>query len=89
MAYRLRYEAIIDWVGPGMGPMSGNSAPQVGMAPAGGAQSLAFFNAQGGQNSGTFTSSDITTLLASMSSDLSTQMNAAITRVQGFASGTD
>ncbi len=89
MSYRLRYKATIDWVGPGMGPMSGNTAAQVGDAPAGGSQSLAFFNAQGGQNSLTFLSADITALLAAMSADLSTQMNAAIVRVQNFSTGTD
>lgn len=89
MAYRLRYEAIVDWVGPGQGPMSGNTAAQVGLGPAGGAQSLAFFNAQGAQNTLTFTGADITTLTNAMAADLAAQMNAAIARVQGFASGTD
>ena len=89
MSYRITYQVNVDWVGEGTGPMSGNTAAQVGMAPAGGAQRLSFFNAQGGQNSLTFQAADITALLAAMSTDLSTQMNAAISRVQGFASGTD
>lgn len=87
MPYRITYQVNVDWVGAGEGPMSGNTAAQVGMAPAGGAQRLSFFNAQGGQNSRTFASGDITTLLASMSTDLSTQMNAAIARVQAFSTG--
>jgi hypothetical protein len=89
MSYRITYKVNVDWVGPGSGPMSGSTAAQVGEAPSGGAQRLSFFNQQGGQNSQTFVAGDVTTLLAAMSADLSTQMNAALARVQGFASGTD
>ena len=89
MSYRMTYKINVDWVGPGSGPMSGNTAAVVGEAPAGGAQRLSFFNAQGGQNSQTFVAGDVTALLAAMSADLSTQMNASLARVQGFANGTD
>lgn len=87
MAYRLRYTAHVDWVGPGLGPMGGAGAPAVGETPAGGAQTLAFFNQQGAQNSGTFTGADITALTNAMAADLAAQMNAQMARVQGFASG--
>lgn len=89
MAYRMTYKVDIDWVGPGTGPMSGNTAVALGQCPAGGAQSLSFFNAAGGQNRLTFLAADITALLAAMSADLSTQMNTAATlaRIQAFSSG--
>ncbi len=89
MGYRITYKCNVDWVGPGQGPMSGSTAAQVGDAPAGGAQRKSFFNAAGGQNSITFTSSDITTLLAAMSTDLSAQMNAAaaLAQIQAFSTG--
>jgi len=91
MAYRLTYSASIEWVAPGMGPFDNPGGPnQTG----GNAQTLYFPNTQGqvsGVNypptSTTFLASDITALLASMTTDLSTQMNAAIARVQGFSSG--
>jgi len=87
MAYRLTYTANVSWVGPGMGPMSGASAPALNGAPTAGAQTIDFTNKQGGQSTATFAAGDITTLLTAMTTDLSAQMNAAIAQVQGFASG--
>jgi len=89
MAYRLVVQATIYWVGPGIGVMGGGLAPTLPNAPAGGAQSIEFSNQIGGYNSNTFTSTDITNLLAAMSTDLSAQMNAAATlaRIQAFATG--
>jgi hypothetical protein len=89
MSYRITYQCNVDWVGPGTGPMSGSMAAQVGMAPAGGAQRLSFFNAQGGQNSQTFVAQDITNLLTAMATDLAAQMTTNLARIQGFSSGTD
>lgn len=76
------------------GPTAGAS---VGAAPAGGAQTLAFFNAAGGQaligtgaaNPGgnSLASGDITTLLTAMTNDLSAQMNAALGRLAQFPAG--
>jgi hypothetical protein len=68
--------------------MGGGLAPVLPNAPAGGAQSIEFFNSAGGYNSNTFVAADVTALLAAMSADLSTQMNAQLARVQGFATGT-
>jgi hypothetical protein len=93
MPYRLRYDVAVDFVPQGMGLGQQASAPgAVGAGPAGPAQTIEFFNTIGGlfpPNSNTFTSTDITALLASMSTDLSAQMNAAATlaRIQGFATG--
>lgn len=89
MAYRITYQVNVDWVGEGVGPMSGNTAAQVGMAPAGGAQRLALFNAQGGQNTLTFLAADITTLTNAMAADIAAQMTTNITRIQNFSTGTD
>jgi len=89
MAFRIRYSAFIDWIGPGMGPMNGNLAANSGPAPgAGGAQSLEFQNSPvGGTVTNTFQAADITTLTNAMAADMSTQMNAAIARIQAFSSG--
>ena len=89
MAFRIRYSASIDWVGPGRGAMNGNLAPNAGPLPgAGGAQTIEFQNLPvGGALTNTFTAADITTLTNAMAADCSTQMNAAIARVQAFSSG--
>jgi hypothetical protein len=82
-------------------PISATTGEVAGAAaletPSGGAQVLMFTNTPGGQaliGSGSaspggnqLASADITTLLAAMSADLSTQMNAAHGRLQGFPSG--
>ena len=44
MAYRLRYAVYIDWIGPGSGPMSGQSAVEGSATGSGGAQTIATFN---------------------------------------------
>jgi hypothetical protein len=89
MAFRVRYSATVDWIGPGLGPMSGALAASSGPMPgAGGAQTLEFQNATvGGQNSNTFTAADITTLTNAIAADLSTQFNASIARIQAFSTG--
>jgi hypothetical protein len=89
MAYRITYQVNVDWVGEGVGPMTGNTAVSLGMAPRGGAQTLALFNAAGGQNSKTFTSTDITNLTNAMAADMVTQMTNNITRIANFSTGTD
>lgn len=89
MSYRITYQVNVMWVGPGTGPMSGNASDPPGMAPAGGAQTLALFNSAQGQNTLTFLAGDITTLTNGMAADIAAQMTTAIGRIQGFASGTD
>ena len=94
MSYRLRYEAYIDWVGDGQGPMGGALAPISGME-AGGAQTLKFVNSAGGQNvvgagtGGAITSANVSSMLSSMQVDLLAQMTSASTlaRMGGFISG--
>lgn len=94
MAYALRYQAQIMWVGPGAGPMAGMEAlalPGTG----GGTGQLKEFTVNpavqpivgGAGAGGALAAADITALLASMSSDLSAQMNAAIATMQGWPSG--
>lgn len=92
MAYRLRYTAWVDWVGPGQGPMGGAAgALGGGQGGSGNAQTKEFNNAtvnaaglatgapaiNGTGTGGIIQAADITTLLAAMSADLSLQMNAA------------
>jgi hypothetical protein len=89
MPYKIRYQVNIDFVPPGRGlGVEMLTATAVPGYSGGEAQTINFqdSNAFG---SNTFTSADITALLASMSADLSTQMNAAATlaRIQAFASG--
>jgi len=92
MAYRIRYQVSVDWVTPGMGP--GLSNPQgPGVAPAGNAQTLTFFNGQSSTlppNTSTFLTADVTTLTNAMAADIAAQMNVAsvLARVQNFSTGT-
>jgi hypothetical protein len=101
MPYRLTYSVNIDYVGPGTNVMSNNVALALPQGGRGGAQTLEISNSTPTPNAAgtalntpglppsslTFTSADITALLAAMSADLSTKMNAQIARVQGFATG--
>jgi len=89
MAYRIRYSVNVDWIPPGLGLGIAYQTAVGSPQPAGGpAQTLEFVNSSI-PTSTTFTASDITSLLSTMSTDISTQMNVAATlaRVQGFASG--
>lgn len=96
MAYRLRYDVYLDWVGPGQGPMGGGLAPMTGKAGgSGNAQTKQLSNAGGGQNitgtgtGGAIAGADITTITNAMAADIAAQMNAAPTlgQIQGFATG--
>lgn len=86
MAYRLRYNFNVDWVGPGAGPMSGMAAQQL---PGGGGtgQTKEFINASNPM-SNTFTGTDVTALVATATTDMTAQLNAALAQLQGWASGT-
>lgn len=94
MAYRLRYEVFMDWVGPGQGPMAGGLVPLAGFE-AGGAQTLELFNTPGGQNTpgngtaGAITTGEITTVTNAMAADIAAQLNkpAVLAQIQGFATG--
>lgn len=87
MAYRIAYQVQVMWVGPGLGPMGGQLAGSLPQAPAGGAQVIELANQQGGQNSLTFTSGDITALTNAMAADIAAQMTTNITRIQNFSTG--
>lgn len=82
MSYRLTYEAWIQWVGPGAGPMSGAIAPIRG-SEQGGAQVLMVPNLAGGQNitgtgtGGALAGADITTITNAMAADVAAQLNTA------------
>ena len=99
MAYRLRYQAWVDWVTPGMGlGIAASPVQGPGMVPAGNAQTIAFFNGEGTNAAGTtlpptsttFTNSDVTNLTNAMAADLLAQMEVAavLTRIQNFSTGT-
>jgi hypothetical protein len=95
MAYRLRYQIALDWVGAGEGPMGAQFTPLKGLAGnSGGAQTLGLGNSViqqlvGSGAGGILQSADITTLTNAMASDISTQLNAAanLALAQGWATG--
>jgi hypothetical protein len=97
MAWRLRYSVNLDYVPEGVGPTAGLISPPV---PGGGASNytLAFFQdpVSGPVAKGTGTTSpggnqlasaDITALLAALSTDLDTQLNAALGTVNNWVIG--
>ena len=88
MAYRVTYQVNVDWVGPGTSVMTNNLAPALPQGGRGGAQTLEFSNKQGGQNSSTFTGTDITALTNAIAADMAAQFTASSARVIGFATGT-
>lgn len=91
MAYRVRYQVEIDWVGGGMGQMG---SPQ-NFGGSGNAQTLQLDNVVGGQNivgtgsGGAIAAADITTLANAMAADIAAQMNAQPTfgRLGNFSTG--
>ena len=97
MAWRLRYSFNVDWIAPGQGP---SGSPQSGPS-AGNNQTFGGINTPGGQNvagaatvtiggtsySSVINAADITTLTNAMASDVSTQLNANLGRIQGFIAG--
>ena len=99
MAYRMRYAAWLDVLPSGTGQMPAFVSPLQGpVGGAGFAQTIEFINTQGGQvvaGSGTNTlgvsgallTGDVTTLCTAMQSDLITQMNSQLTRINLFLSG--
>ena len=82
---------------PPGGTQTAPSGAQLSASPASGAQTLEFnnqtsSNAVGGSGTvypggNALTAADITTLLSAMSTDLSTQMNAALGRLAQFPNG--
>jgi hypothetical protein len=77
MAYRLVWTVNVDWIGPGMGPVSSPNLP----APNGNGQTKGFVNAvvltaPGQGASGALNAADITALVAGLSADLTAQLNA-------------
>jgi hypothetical protein len=102
LPYALRYQAQLVFVGFGAGPMEGMLAPALPGSGGGTGQAKEFSVNPAVQpivaGSGTFVqggvtfqnalaSADITALLASMSADLSTQLNAALPTTQAWVAG--
>jgi hypothetical protein len=96
MAFVLKYQVQIEFVGPGAGPMSALTAPSLPGSGGGTGQVLEITSnpavmpiAAGAGAGGTLTAGDITNLLATMSSDVSAQLNAAATlaKINGWPTG--
>ena len=93
MAYRFTYSYSVDWIGPGMGPVSAGLG--VGNVAGGNAQSLTLFNKAGGQNiqgtgaGGALAAADITALTNAAAADMVVQLNAQPTlgQLQGWPTG--
>ena len=84
--FRARYTLWIDYVDSmGLGMNAANQAGQ-SFGPSSGATLQ--MTQQISPGSQTFTATDISNLLATMSTDLTTQMTANQARIQGFATGT-
>jgi hypothetical protein len=86
MAYKVRYEMWVDWVTPGRGLGQDYQAVNVPGLAGSDAQTMNFQDTTP-VGSTTFTAGDITAILSAMTTDLSTQLNAQVTRIQGWASG--
>jgi len=97
MAYRLRYAVNIDFVGAGMGPMSGLSGTN---PSAGGASNLTYEIDQspvagpivagsGAASPGgnALAAADITTLTNAMAADVAAQLTAALSRLAAWPAG--
>jgi hypothetical protein len=80
MAYRLTYTYQLSWIPPGVGPFS--TPPDYGDGAGGTGQTLSIGNQIGGQSiqgsgsNNAIQASDITTLLATVSTDISAQLNS-------------
>ena len=88
MAYFIKYQADVVWVGDGQGPMG--LAAAVVNSPAG-AQAISFFNSVPLQVPGAnaFSSGNAASAATAIATDLTTQLqNAAnLARIQAFATG--
>jgi hypothetical protein len=89
MAFRVTYMVRVEYLPPGVGPMSGTGAALPGLAPTGVGPTKALFNQAGGVTSPTFTASDVTTLTNAMAADIAAQMNvpATLAQIAAFATG--
>lgn len=92
MAYRLRCQVNIDWVGAGQGPMDTLLAQNL---PGGGAGAQTFnmrsqtggYVIAGTGTGGALASADITALTNAMAADISAQLNTNIAIPDGWISG--
>jgi hypothetical protein len=103
MAYALRYQVQLLWVGPGAGPMAGLLAPSLPGAGGGAGQLKEFsvnpaalpviagtgtFTPPGGSAiSGALAAADVTALTNAMAADIAAQMNATIATPQSWVAG--
>ena len=93
MAYRMTYSFSVDWLGPGMGPVTGGLL--YGNPAGANAQTLTLFNKIGAQTiqgtgaGGAIAAADITALTNAMAADAVAQLNAQPTlgQLQGWPTG--
>lgn len=90
MAYRLNWTASVDWLGPGMGPVTAVGLPQ----PNGNSQTKTFAQSViitgiGQGSGGALNAADITAMVAALSTDLTAQLNAnpALFQMQQWPTG--
>jgi hypothetical protein len=95
MAYRIRYQLNIDWLAPGIGAMGAAVTPlQDAQGGAASGQTLDFSNTQpgglvafGAGTGGALNATDVTNLLSAMTTDLTTQLNAQLSRLGLWPTG--
>lgn len=95
MPYQIRYSFWIDWVGPGAGPMTGLTAPNVADYGGGGsmAQTKGFVGnpaltpVAGTGAGGILQASDITAITNAAAADMVTQITAALPTLNNWPQG--
>ena len=94
MAFALRYQAQIMFVGAGAGPMSALTVPSLPGVGGGTGQvkefsvNAAIVPVAAGAGSGsTLTAGDVTNLTNAMAADIAAQMNAALATMNGWPTG--
>ena len=96
MAYALRYQAELFWVGPGAGPMSALTTPSLPGSGGGTGQVLELSVnpavlpiVNGAGAAGIINATDITNLTNAMAADIAAQLNltANLAKAQGWTTG--
>lgn len=82
MPYRLNYSFSIEWVGTGLGPVTGPNAQKLKLVQQAGGQ-----NVLGGGTGGALNGTDVTTLTNAAAVDMAAQLNANIAIPDGWISG--
>lgn len=83
MAYRMKWYALVEWEGPGMGGGTRGNAQVTRI------QNTVGINSPGFGAGGAINATDITNMVATISADLTAQLNAnpLLAQIQGWPTG--